>query len=79
MAREVTAHHESLRASEHNVSTPSYDWEIAALDEEGYEVFRTEYRDSRKEAVKAAAEANAQDVCEMPEHVVAYEPVETRD
>jgi|APHM01.1.fsa_nt_gi hypothetical protein len=79
MAREVNAHHESMRESEHSQSAPSFKYEIVALKEDGSEAFRTESCKDWRKAIRTSAELNALDVDEMPDSVVAYEPIQLEE
>jgi hypothetical protein len=81
MTRKVTAGHESLRASEHptgKLERPPY--ELAALDEDGNELYRTEFYDTREEAATNAAELNSSDPrygADVPDEVARFIVVET--
>jgi hypothetical protein len=70
----------ALRQSEHgshDVETPP--WELAAVDFSGEEMYRTEYQDSKQEAVDAAAALNSSDPStpDLPEGVARFKPVRT--
>jgi len=60
---------------------PSPPWELAAMDFEGEEMYRTEYADTKEEAVQMAAELNSSDpdTPELPEGVARFKPVETEE
>jgi len=54
---------------------PSPPWELAALDEDGNEVYRTEYADSEEEARRMAEEADPS----RHEGVHSFKAVETEE
>jgi hypothetical protein len=51
------------------------------MDFSGEEMYRTEYQDSKEEAVQAAAELNSSDpeTPDLPEGVARFKPVETKE
>jgi len=70
---------QNMKEARQETRTPP--WELAALDDEGNELYRTEYQESKEEAVQAAAELNSSnpETPEMPEGVAQFKPVETED
>ena len=82
MARKVTAGHLALRQSEHgshDFTVPP--WELAALDSEGNELYRTEYFKTEGGARAAASSLNSShpDTPPLPEGVAQFKVVETED
>jgi hypothetical protein len=70
---------QNMAAASHKTRTPP--WELAALDMNGEELYRTEHQDSKEEAVQAAARLNSSDpnTPELPENVARFKPVRTQD
>jgi len=70
---------QNMKAARQETRTPT--WELAAMDSEGNELYRTEYQETKEQAVDAAAELNSSDpdTPEMPEGVARFKPVKTED
>jgi len=77
MARKVTAGHMAMRASEHG----SFDheaharrkpWELAALDRDGNELYRTEYFESEADAKQEARMLNEGELPDRLDNEVVY-------
>lgn len=59
---------------------PKPPWELAAMDFEGEELYRTEYFDTHEAAVDAACELNSSnpETPDLPEGVARFKAVETQ-
>jgi len=82
MARQVTAGHEMLRATEHPTDVQTPPWELAALDANGNELYRTEYYDSREEAqadADAFSDGSAYWTDNVKDEVKKFEPRKTEN
>jgi len=74
-------HREAQHMKEMRQEPRTPPWELAAMDSEGNEMYRTEYQESKEEAVQAAAELNSSDpdTPDLPEGVARFKPVNTED
>lgn len=69
MVRSTTAHHKSLRVSEHHLASPDFNYDIIAIDEHGNELYETDSADTEREAEQIVAELNDM---EPPEGVHSF-------